>query len=225
MELITTLLQYLSNTFTPLEFIVVICVILMCTYMTVKYILRSAKKEDGMWAFLDTSEESELELADIQDDIYKSSRESKKQFDEIEKTTKQILDILIKMQEQDKETAESLLNHIEELNRLDAFLKETKLHIEKQFDDMKHQYKMHDIHDHQAFETLKSALEDAMEIMERVNSQVEKIGDYVKNVVPEFKASHRDISKDISDLSRDIALIERSLQNQINTSQRGINLR
>lgn len=224
MEIVTTLLKYLSDSFTPMEFIAVLLVIFAVCYLAIKYILKSAAKEDGLWDFL-RSEEAEIELADIQDDIYKASRESKKQLDEIEKNTTDILASLAVMQTQDKLNSDALSKHIEELNALHGLLSDTKENITKQFDEIKHQFKMHDLHDHQAFENLKASIEETLDVINNVNSQVEKIGDYVKNAVPEFKTSHKDLSKDISDLSRDIALIERSLQNQINNSQRGISLR
>lgn len=224
MDIITDLLKYLSANFTPMEFIVVLAVILAVSYLAVKYILKSASKEDGLWDFL-KGEEAELELADIQDDLYKISRDQNAKLDEIEKNTTSILATLSVMQTQDKLNADTLDRHLNELREMHEFLEKAREDAVKQFDEIKHQFKMHDLHDHQAFENLKNAIDDAVDTISNVNSQLEKINEYVKNAVPEFKMSHKELSKDISQLSRDLALIERSIENQINTSHRGINLR
>ncbi len=224
MDTITDLLHYLSKNFTPMEFIAVLAVILVISYLTIKQFLKSASKEDGLWDFL-KSEESTLELADLQDDLYKISRAQNAKLDEIEKATADILAALTVMQTNDKLNAATLQTHLDELREMHDFLERSKEEAVKQFDEIKHQFKMHGMHDLQAFENLKNALDDAMSIITTANMQIEKIGDYVKNVVPEFKVSHKDLSKDISELSRDLALIERTLQNQINNTSRGINLR
>lgn len=224
MDIITDLLKYLSSNFTPMEFIGVLAAILAIAYLGARYMLKSASKEDGLWEFL-KGEESELELADIQDDIYKASRDQNVKLDEIEKNTTAILATLAVMQTQDKLNSETLDKHLAELREIQEFLEQTKEDAIKQFDEIKHQFKMHDLHDHQAFENLKNAIDDAVDTISSVNSQLEKINEYVRNAVPEFKMSHRELSKDISRLSRDLALIERSIENQINTTQRGINLR
>ena len=57
-----------------------------------------------------------------------------------------------------------------------------------------------------------------------VHVQLEKIDEYVRSSVPEFRQAHRDLSKDLSTLSKDIALVERSIQAQINNVS-GVKLR
>jgi hypothetical protein len=48
--------------------------------------------------------------------------------------------------------------------------------------------------------------------------QIEKIDEFVKASIPEFRGYHRDLGAELNNLSRDIALVERSLQMQINTA-------
>ena len=52
----------------------------------------------------------------------------------------------------------------------------------------------------------------------RVLSQIEKIDQFVQAIAPEFRGYHRDLSNEVRTLSRDLALIERSIGLSINTS-------
>lgn len=49
-------------------------------------------------------------------------------------------------------------------------------------------------------------------------SQLEKTDEFVKAFVPEFRSYHKELGKDMTELSKDIALMERSVQTQINNT-------
>lgn len=68
---------------------------------------------------------------------------------------------------------------------------------------------------HQA---IKDVLSKVNESISKTISQLDKIDEFTRASIPEFRSYHKEISKDLSDLSRDIALVERSLQNQINNT-------
>jgi predicted nucleic acid-binding Zn-ribbon protein len=64
----------------------------------------------------------------------------------------------------------------------------------------------------------RDVLDKINDAITRLISQVDKIDDFTKTSVPEFRSYHKEISKDLSDIGRDIALVERTLQNQINNT-------
>jgi hypothetical protein len=48
-------------------------------------------------------------------------------------------------------------------------------------------------------------------------SQLEKIDEFTRASIPEFRGYHKELVRQVSDLSRDVALVERSIQTQVNT--------
>ena len=60
--------------------------------------------------------------------------------------------------------------------------------------------------------------------MQRIISQIDKIDEFTRAAIPEFRSYHKELSKEVSELNRDIALVERTINTQINTAN-AINLR
>jgi hypothetical protein len=69
-----------------------------------------------------------------------------------------------------------------------------------------------------AHENVKQLIQRSQDIMQRVSSQLEKVDEFARAAVPEFRSYHKELSKEVGELNRDIALVERSIQTQINTS-------
>lgn len=88
-----------------------------------------------------------------------------------------------------------------------------------EFSDIKHFIKLNDAHLQQDSDSAKELMNRIHGILVRAISQIEKTDEFMRTTVPEFRSYHKEISNDVSDLSRDVALVERSLQNQINNSQ------
>lgn len=65
---------------------------------------------------------------------------------------------------------------------------------------------------------IKDILVKVNESISKTISQLDKIDEFTRASIPEFRSYHKEITKDLSELSRDIALVERSLQNQINNT-------
>lgn len=69
-----------------------------------------------------------------------------------------------------------------------------------------------------AHENVKQLIQRTQDMMQRVSSQLEKVDEFARAAIPEFRSYHKELSKEVSELNRDIALVERSIQTQINTS-------
>jgi hypothetical protein len=61
--------------------------------------------------------------------------------------------------------------------------------------------------------------------MHRVLSQVEKVDEFARTAIPEFRSYHKELSKEVSQLSREVGIMDRVLQAHINTNSDGITLR
>lgn len=89
--------------------------------------------------------------------------------------------------------------------------------LRKEIADIKHHLKMKDIHDQQSITLVKDVLDKIQENLQKLTSQIDKIDEFTRASIPEFRSYHKELSKEIGNLSRDIALVERSIQTQINT--------
>jgi hypothetical protein len=67
-------------------------------------------------------------------------------------------------------------------------------------------------------ENVKQLIQRSQDVMQRISSQLEKVDEFARAAIPEFRSYHKELSKEVGELNRDIALVERSIQSQINTS-------
>lgn len=88
-----------------------------------------------------------------------------------------------------------------------------------EFSDVKHYIKMQDVKLQQDSEAAKELMNRMHGILGRAITQIEKADEFTRAAVPEFRSYHKELNNDLSGLSKDIALIERSIQNQINNTQ------
>jgi hypothetical protein len=69
-----------------------------------------------------------------------------------------------------------------------------------------------------AHENVKQLIQRSQDIMQRVSSQLEKVDEFARAAIPEFRSYHKELSKEVGELNRDIALVERSIQTQMQTA-------
>lgn len=209
MELALAIIQLLASSLTTTQFILVVLAIIMLTGTLFKFFLSLTKKKGGVLNKLIGNDEQDstdkkldtlLSSHDYEDSVMKIFTS----LDEIKHNTK-LYDTYFKEQ-------------ITELAMMKKDLEQLHEATAKSLEDLKHQAKMHDVSEMQASETLKSTLQRGQDIMHRVASQLEKVDEFTRAAVPEFRSYHKELSKEVSDLSRDIALVERSIQNQVNTN-------
>lgn len=63
---------------------------------------------------------------------------------------------------------------------------------------------------------LLMAMNKSQDLLQRALLHLEKIDEFIKAAVPEFRGYHRELNGELRDLSRDIALVERTVQSQVN---------
>jgi hypothetical protein len=92
-----------------------------------------------------------------------------------------------------------------------------KTAIANEIDDIKAWMKTHDALEQQTNLNMRDLMQRSLDSLTKINSELEKIDEYVRASIPEFKMDNREIQKGIAELSKDIALIERTIQAQMNT--------
>ena len=212
MELLFNLLKHLAQTLSITEFVIVLTLIAGISLMIVKFILRLASKKGGAISNLlsDDSASTEVIISKLDSIMSKN----------IDRVMLAIADVKAQSIEQD----ESLRKQITDILLLKHDVDALSDSINRELEDLKRDLKVSDSHNHNTSENIREVLQRMQDLVQRIISQIDKIDEFTRAAVPEFRSYHKELSKEMSELNRDIALVERSIQSQINTTN-AINLR
>ena len=218
MELLLSLLNQLAATLTPSEFLMVLFLITGVIFFIIKFILKNTKGFDGLLGLFAGNKDAKL------DEL------SKKLADTVSKTElraveTKIISILEQIQREAQHHNNDFGEHVQAISIMKVELQNSFELINKQIDSIQHQMKMHDLHDEARFASIKDSIARGQELMNKVLSHVEKVDEFVRTTVPEFRSYHKELTKEVHSLSRDINVMDRVLQAQINIGKEGINLR
>lgn len=226
-SILDTLVQ-LASSLSPTAFLGVLSLVVGAVLTTIKimnYFSSKKKKAGGILALLTgqaaVAVTEELTMQDVQKklDILLSNIDTLATANDSDKISEKILFSLTEVKRDIAESAEQFEEHTANIISLRAEINDCFKAVLAEFADIKHYMKMHDVTVHQDSEAAKELQQRIHGIVVRAISQIEKADEFSRTTVPEFRSYHKELSKDVSDLSRDIALVERSIQNQINTSQ------
>lgn len=218
LELLLGLLKQLATKLTLSEFLMVLLLIAGGVFLVVKFILKNAKGSGGLLGIFSGDKDAKLDEM------------SKKLSDAVSKTELQaaenrIISVLEQMRHEAEKRDSDMHEHVQTLSIMKVELENSFEQINKQIDAIQHQMKMHDLHDEAQFASIKESVARGQELMNKILSQVEKVDEFVRTAVPEFRSYHKELTKEVHTLSRDISVMDRVLQAQINTSKEGIILR
>lgn len=215
MEIVLTLLKSLASSLSPGEFLVVLGLIIVAVFTSLRVILRHLRRRgrEGLAAFFTGDEHADIDdIREIQtklDDVMT--------MDEFEKAIQLLTQNQIKSNEIIQQELHALQARLEAISAAGREMQLSFREMHEDFLDVKDQNRETQSNLTASTVLLKTEVAKALEHTQRVLSQVEKIDEFCKAAVPEFRSYHKDLSKSVSDLSRDVALVERSVQTQLNT--------
>lgn len=218
LELLLGLLKQLAATLTPSEFLMVLILIAGGVFLVVKFILKNAKGSGGLLGIFTGDKDAKLDELST-----KIAGTVSKQ--ELENLENRLVTILEEMRREAQRHNSELGEHVQTISIMKVELENSFEQVNKQMDSIQHQMKMHDLHDEAQFANIKESVVRGQELMNRILSQVEKVDEFARTTVPEFRSYHKELTKEVHTLSRDISVMDRVLQAQINTSKEGITLR
>lgn len=213
MEIVLTLLKSLATTLSPTEFLVVLCLIIVAVFTSLKFILKHARRgrKDGISAFFTGGNDGD-DIKDIQtklDDVMT--------IDEFEKAIHLLTQGQVKSNEAVMHELHALQARLEAIANAGRDAQAALREVHEDMLDMKELNRETTSNLTASTVLLKAEIAKALEQMQRLLSQVEKIDQFCRDAVPEFRGYHKDLGKSVNDLSRDVALVERSVQTQLNT--------
>ena len=212
MEIILSLLKQLASVLSPTEFLAVMSLIAVSVFIIVKWLLKQLAKgkKDGIVGLFASNEADDLKS--IQTKLNEVMT-----LEEFERAFKLVSERLIQANERVASEIGSINQRLEALSVLSREVQLSFKDVGEDLDDVKSHVKLEAATQVQNVAVLKSELTKTLELLQRTLSQVEKIDEFAKASIPEFRGYHKELAKSLSDLSRDVALVERSIQTQINT--------
>lgn len=212
MDVIFNLLKQLATTLSPTEFLIVISLLSVTIVTVVKFFLKNSKKGGIFQALVGAGEDLTTPA------LLKLGLQLETQAATHTAAHDKILELIVKINERNEEQNEVLRSQITDVLLLKKDLDTSFANINREFDDIKHHAKMHDAHAQQTFDSMKELIQRSQDLMNRAASQLEKVDEFIRASVPEFRSYHKELSKEVGELSRDIALVERTVQSQMNNS-------
>lgn len=209
METILALFKYLAAGLGPTEFLVVVGIIVITTAVLVRFILQNKVKIAGWLTGQKETSPTERSFNAIMVSLGRLATT-----EDVEK----LMNALRVAYANHEQNIEDLLEKFEELSSLRTEVALTCDRILDEVSEVKHQLQMHNDGSQAQYTNLLTQLAKSQDAISRNLTQIEKVDEYIKASVPEFRAYHRDLGTELNNLSRDIALVERSLQMQINTA-------
>jgi hypothetical protein len=207
MELVE-LVKYLAQVSSPGEFLMVMGVVLFIIFIGAKYFVtfiahgrKFLNLFNGGGEHYELSEKIGALATDEQ--VERSSVEQREQFD-------QLMEI---MKEQLAVSRELLSQHAVLKQQHDDIFREVHEDVEalnRELKDLSVALQSHNT-------IMRMDVAKNQELIIRVITQLEKIDEFAKVSVPEFRASFKEVIHDLKIIERDMALIDQLLQLQINS--------
>lgn len=215
MEIILELLKYLTTSLTPVEFLAVMVMIGFGAFFVAGF---AQKKRRALMALFGKGEDEAIKAISRKLDSVVTRDELQQHLAKFELIIRHELSV----------NSQSLDSFKEKYVEISSIRNEI---VDKEFERVLQEiFESRQLFTAKALEaaeqreiilTTTSRIQDAQH---RVISEVEKVDEYLRAAIPEFRAYHREIDNDVKLLSRDLALIERSIQMSLNTGA-GVKLR
>jgi hypothetical protein len=215
MDIVLNILKQLSTTLSPTEFLMVLVIIAFTAFSAARFFMKVAGKKSGDFNLFGGGSASD-EAVKIQNDIQKIEQDLSIIVNAQTELLAKLTDILGGIKDTTEETTEMVREHSTEMLMFKKDVEAQALAAQKEIDGIIHQLKMQDVHNHQMGEALRESLSKILTSTTNMLTQLEKTDEFAKAFVPEFRSYHKELGKDITQLSKDIALMERSVQTQIN---------
>lgn len=211
MDLILELFRYLTTSFTPVEFLVVIALLGTSAFFLVNFAL---KRRKAIKALFGKGEDEDLKLINKQlegvvtrEDLDRFKMIIQHEFESLKQDTAAFKEKFIEISAIRQAIVEK------ELQQIILEVAENRKFLGEQIDETTAQSAL-----------ILSTSNKLMEEQAKVLGRVSGLDEYLKAAIPEFRTYHRDLDDDIKLLGRDLAVIERSLTLSLNSNS-GVKLR
>ena len=209
MDIILALIQYLLATLAPTEILVVIALLGLASFFAVKFAL---KRKNAIMSFFAKDEDEALKRINEKLASSLTREEFRAAMAQFELVVKHEL-------EENTKTVDVLKDKFVEIATIRQDINDREFQrVIEQIDENREIFLAQYEKSAQQHALILSSTTKIHDAQSKTLSQVEKIDEYVRAAVPEFRGYHRELGSDLKMLGRDLALIERSFQMNINNS-------
>lgn len=205
------MLHQLASSLTAGQFLMILLIIALVSGAIILFFIKHSRSPSGMFAFLQSGRaQSEQEMTEIKLQLIALTAK-------IDSMVQEVKDLISSAFETQKERDQNIKQELSKTLAIKEEIHELYTKLNASLEDMKHVMKTQDTHEQQSSENIRNLLQHGLEAIRATHVQIGKIDDYIRDQVPQFRADNKEFAKELNDLSRDLALIERSIQTQINT--------
>jgi len=223
MDILINFLKPLITSLSPTSFLGLISLLALTVLLTLKIMSKIPKSSDssGMFSFMTGQADAEIgeeeNMISLQKklDMLILTIDTLTTNQKFEYQTEKIIQGLNGLKTETQNTLETLDDHDSRVSGIQKQVDEIVKQINNEFNEIKMQLKMQTQQQHQDIEAAKELQQRMHGIISRTISQVEKVDEFIRTTVPEFRSYNKDVIKDLADLSTEVALIERNIQNYI----------
>lgn len=210
MDLILAIFNYLTTSFTPVEFLVVIALLGVSTFLLVNFALKRKNSIKALFGKGDDDLKNiskQLESVVTHEELSRLTLVLTHEFESLRQDTNSFKEKFIEISSMRQAIVEK------EMRQILTEIAESRKFFTEQHDESVEQQAL-----------ILSSSNRLAEEQSRILGKVGQLDEYLKAAIPEFRTYHRDLDDDIKLLGRDLAVIERSLQLSLNSSS-GVKLR
>jgi len=220
MEFIVNSLKQLATNISTSDIIVLIALVGILIFYVVKYVIKYRDFISGIFkANGDKIIHEKLVEINSQFDDVATSDDVKRLMDTLGEERLNILRIINQTSEEINRIKITLL----ELNTIKETLEREQESLGKNIDQVKSSLSSHEHTTEHNYSMLLAQLNKNHDAVVQAVSRIEKIDEFIKSAVPEFRTYHRELNNEVRDLNRDVALI--GLQTSMNSGANPIKLR
>jgi homoserine dehydrogenase len=212
MDFLFDIVKQLAASLSPTQFLWILGIIAGTTFFLVRFILANKKKIVSWLTGQKEVDETQVALQDIKAALLKLLTTQDFQQDLAR------LDVSIKLAlTAQAADLEAIREKLVELSSIKTELVTASRHILDELSEIKHTIHVHNDGSQTQYRDVLLQLNKSHELIARNLMQIEKMDEFFKATVPEFRGYHHELGTELNNLSRDIALVERSIQMQMNS--------
>jgi predicted nucleic acid-binding Zn-ribbon protein len=220
MDFVLNIFKHIATFVSPTELLVIICAVAAVAFFIVKFVLGLMGKKGAFGGLMGGDDEAikREKMHQLLNDKL-SALLAKDEFNSvIKKFQEELLDTIHALNREQTVKMSEIFTKVEMISSIKRDVDSTISLIQEDIRAIRHQMQMHDMTDEKNFASVKDGIQRAQESLNRVMIQVEKIDEFARAMVPEFRGHHKDLNSALAEISKDIALVERSIQTQISTA-------
>ena len=220
MDFVLNVFKHIAQIVSPSELLLIICAVAALAFMIARFMIGVSGKKGAFGGLM--GGDAEAIKKDKMHQLLQDKLANllvKEDFSQaMEKLQEEILDTIHTINRDQSSKIADIHHKVQTIAEIKKEIDTSMNIIQDDIRAIRHQLTTHDNADERNFGAVKEYLQRSQDSLNRLMLQVEKVDEFARAMVPEFRGHHKDLNSAVAAVSKDIALVERSIQTQINTT-------